>query len=103
MCEAIEHIHILADALHGETVIFFGRGKSRSSGRSRNPHDSNSVLADLGLGACRVSLTGQLKPAFVLLKTFLCAQSLIVALVDAGRWSGRRRAGLLPEWGRGRA
>ena len=43
----------------------------------------NSVLADLGLGACRVSLTGQLKPAFVLLKTFLCAQSLIVALVDA--------------------
>ena len=43
----------------------------------------NSVLADLGLGACRVSLTWQLKPAFVLLKTFLCAQSLIVALVDA--------------------
>ena len=43
----------------------------------------NSVLTDLGLGACRVSLTGQLKPAFVLLKTFLCAQSLIVALVDA--------------------
>ena len=43
----------------------------------------NAVLADLGLGVCRVSLTGQLKPAFVLLKTFLCAQSLIVALVDA--------------------
>ena len=43
----------------------------------------NAVLADLGLGACRMSLTGQLKPAFVLLKTFLGSQSLIVALVDA--------------------
>ncbi len=42
-----------------------------------------AVFTDLGLGAFRVALAGQGKPALVLFQTLLGTQGFIVALVDA--------------------